>query len=252
MRSTVNKAFRLLLILAFWIGLWWVLALAVHREVLLPTPARVAVRLAALARTAEFWRTIGASILRIAAGFLAGVILGTATGILNAGIHVSEELLAPLLTVIKATPVASFIILARVWMGTNAIPVFIAFLMVFPILQSNVLAGIRSTPAALLEMAALYRVPRIRRVRALYLPAVLPYFSAGCRTAFGMAWKAGVAAEVISLPLRSIGRQLYFSKLNLETADVFAWTVTIILLSLLMEKLLFSVLQKLKKGGKSI
>ena len=252
MRSTVDRALHPLLSLAFWIALWWGLALALHREVLLPTPAQVAIRLSALVCTAEFWRIIAASLLRIAVGFLSGVLLGTAVGILNAGIHVSETLLAPLLVVIKATPVASFIILARVWMGTNVIPVFIAFLMVFPILQSNVLTGIRSTSPALLEMAALYRISPVRRIRAIYIPAVLPYFSAGCRTAFGLAWKAGVAAEVISLPMRSIGRQLYFSKLNVETVDVFAWTVTIILLSVLMEKLLFAALKTMKKGGSGI
>lgn len=247
--STVRKLLRWLIFPLLWIGVWQLIALWVDREVLVPTPWTVAVRLTALLQTAAFWSTVAFSILRITAGFLCGVILGTLTGILTAKLPLSDDLLSPLLTVIRATPVASFIILALVWMGKDAIPVFISFLMVFPIMQSNVGMGVRSTPQALLEMAQVYRVPSLRRIRAIYFPAVLPYFSAGCRTCLGLAWKAGVAAEVISLPMRSIGRQLYYSKLYLETVDVFAWTVTVIVLSLLIEKLLSALLLRLTKGG---
>lgn len=247
--STVKSLLRYVLSPLLWIGVWWIVALCVDLEVLVPTPARVAARLWELARTADFWGTVAFSILRITAGFLAGVLLGTLTGILTAKLPLSDGLLSPLLTVIRATPVASFIILALVWMGKEAIPVFISFLMVFPIMQSHVHTGVRAVSPALLEMAHVYRVPPMRRIAALYVPAVLPNFSAGCRTCLGLAWKAGVAAEVISLPMRSIGRQLYFSKLYLETVDVFAWTVTVIALSLLIEKLLSALLLRLTKGG---
>lgn len=247
--STAKKLLRYVLFPLLWIAVWEIVALCVDREVLVPTPFRVAARLWELVKTADFWQTVAFSILRITAGFLAGVLLGTLTGILTAKIPLSDGLLSPLLTVIRATPVASFIILALVWMGKDAIPVFISFLMVFPIMQSHVATGVRAVSPQLLEMAHVYRVPPLRRVKALYLPAVLPNFSAGCRTCLGLAWKAGVAAEVISLPVRSIGRQLYYSKLYLETVDVFAWTVTVIVLSLLIEKLLSALLLRLTKGG---
>jgi len=248
-RSTVNKLLRRFLSPLLWIAVWELIALCVDREVLVPTPLRVAVRLWELVQTASFWTVVAFSILRITAGFLAGVLLGTLTGVLTAKLPLSEGLLSPLLTVIRATPVASFIILALVWMGRDAIPVFISFLMVFPIMQSHVQTGVRAVSPQLLEMARVYRVPPTRRVKALYVPAVLPNFSAGCRTCLGLAWKAGVAAEVISLPMRSIGRQLYYSKLYLETVDVFSWTVTVVVLSLLIEKLLRAVLLRLTKGG---
>ena len=250
--SIVKRLFRYVLFPLLWIAVWWIVALCVNREVLVPTPARVAVRLWELVRTAGFWTAVALSILRVSAGFLAGVLLGTLTGILTAKLSVSDGLLSPLLTVIRATPVASFIILALVWMGADAIPVFISFLMVFPIMQSHVHTGVRAVSPELLEMAHVYRVPAARKVKALYVPAVLPNFSAGCRTCLGLAWKAGVAAEVLSMPARSIGRQLYYSKLYLETVDVFAWTVTVILLSLVIEKLLSALLLRVTKGGERI
>lgn len=250
MRFTMkNKALRAILIAALWLGLWWLVAICVGKDVLVPSPWQVAVRLSELVRQGSFWEILFSSILRITVGFLAGALLGAAVGVLTALIPGSVPFLAPLLTVIKTAPVASFIILALVWLKADAVPVFIAFLMVFPILQSNVCAGIRAVSPALLEMLQVFRVKPLRRIHALYLPSVLPYFTAGCSTAFGLAWKAGVAAEVISLPMRSIGRQLYFSKLYLQTTDVFAWTVMVVLLSLVMEKLLTSGLHQLTKGG---
>ncbi len=247
--STVNRLLRWILFPLLWICVWEIVALVVDREVLVPTPARVAVRLWELMRTADFWTIVASSIWRVTLGFLAGVLLGTLTGILTAKLPPSDGLFSPLLTVIRATPVASFIILALVWMGAEATPVFISFLMVFPIMQSHVHTGIRAVSPALLEMAQVYRIPPMRRARALYVPAVLPNFSAGCRTCLGLAWKAGVAAEVISRPMRSIGRELHDSKSYLETVDVFAWTVTVIVLSLLIEKLLSALLLRLSKGG---
>lgn len=247
--STAKRLFRWIFFPLLWIAVWQIIALIVDREVLVPAPARVFVRLWELMRTERFWSIVGSSILRVTLGFLAGVLLGTLTGVLTAKLPLSDGLLSPLLTVIRATPVASFIILALVWMGAESTPVFISLLMVFPIMQSHVHTGVRAVSPALLEMARVYRIPTARRVKALYVPAVLPNFSAGCRTCLGLAWKAGVAAEVISIPMRSIGRELHNSKAYLETVDVFAWTVTVILLSLLIEKLLSMLLLRLTKGG---
>lgn len=244
-----NKLLRTFLIAAVWLGLWQLAAVLVGKDVLFPAPYPVAARLFSLMRTGAFWQTLLFSIGRMTAGFLLGVSLGTAVGVLTAALPVSGAFLAPLLRVIRTAPVASFIVLALVWMQSDAVSVFISFLMVFPILESNVRTGIRAASPALLEMLRVFRVKPLRRVRSLYVPAVLPYFTAGCSTAFGLAWKAGVAAEVISLPMRSIGRELYLSKLYLETTDVFAWTVMVVLLSLAMEKLLKAGLRRLTKGG---
>ena len=244
-----RKPVRKLLIALFWLGVWELAALAVGKPVLLPPPYQVALRLAALMQTGSFWGVLLSSLLRITAGFLLGAVLGSAVGVLTAALRASGLFLAPLLTVIKTAPVASFIVLALVWMKEDAVPVFIAFLMVFPVLQSNVRTGICVASQTALEMLRVFRVRPLRRIRAFYVPAVLPYFAAGCSTAFGLAWKAGVAAELISLPMRSVGRELYLAKLYTETTDIFAWTVTVVVLSLLMEKLLKAGLSRLGKEG---
>lgn len=146
---------------------------------------------------------------------------------------------------IKSTPVASFIILALVWLTGNYVPIFIGFLMVLPVIYSNVFQGIAQVDVKLLEMAKVFRMSRGKKLLKIYIPSVLPYFTAACRTALGLAWKAGVAAEVIGVTQNSIGRQLYYSKIYIETADLFAWTAVVILLSLSLEKIFMMFADKL-------
>ena len=107
--------------------------------------------------------------------------------------------------------------------------------MVTPIVYSNVLGGISSMDKKLTEMADVFAVPFPRRLRYLYLPQVAPFFRSACAVGLGLCWKAGVAAEVIGLPDPSIGINLYEAKVYLDTPDLFAWTLAIVLLSVAIE-----------------
>ena len=152
---------------------------------------------------------------------------------------VLRRLFDPLLSIIKATPVASFIILALVWIKSMLMPVFIAFLIVLPIVCSNIYGGLRSTDRQLIEMCDMYGITGTKRLTALYLPSAVSYALAAGRSALGLAWKAGVAAEVIGRTSRSVGNMLYQSKLYLETVDLFAWTAAVVILSRVLEAVMF-------------
>ena len=141
------------------------------------------------------------------------------------------------MAVIKAVPVASFIILALVWLNSRSLSLFISALMVFPPVYLNVLEGIRRTDGQLLEMARVFRVPFSRRLRYIYLPQIMPYFRTAVSLGLGLCWKAGAAAEVIGLPAGSVGERLYTAKVYFQTPDLFAWTVTIVAVSVLFERL---------------
>ena len=187
---------------------WQTASMAVGSALLLPSPAAVLVRLAALLPDGGFWRAVWFSFCRIAGGFGAALVLGTALAFAAGRWPAVDVLLRPYVLVIKSVPVASFIILALIWMRTSALPLFISFLMVFPILYTNVLAGIRSADRELLEMARVFRVPWLRQARCILLPAAEPFLLAGSAAALGMSWKAGVAAEVIGVVGGSIGEKL--------------------------------------------
>ena len=218
---------------------------------ILPAPPRVAEEFFALAGTGEFWRTAAVSLGRVFAGAAAGVGLGTALAALTAAFRWARLLLAPAVKVVRATPVASFIIFVLLWADRDWVPVIISALMVLPVVWGNVVQGVDSADAGLLELSRAYGLSSWRRLRLVYVPSVLPYFAAACRTSLGLAWKAGVAAEVLCLPRLAIGTQVSNAKIYLETPALFAWTLTVLLLSFLLEGVLGRLLGRLerRKGG---
>lgn len=253
--KTVKKFIFLLLPPAFWLGAWQLAAFLVElwvdghgNELLLPYPATVWTALVRLAGDLSFWETVLATLGRI----LAGMALGTALGALLAALTFlspwADRLFSPAIRVVRATPVVSFILLILLWTGRNRVPTVISALMVLPIVWANLSRGLRETDPKLLEMAGAYRFSAAKRVRLIYLPSLRPYFLSAVTTAMGLAWKSGVAAEVLCLPRPSIGTQIYNSKLYLEVPDLFAWTVAVVALSLLLEKLLRALLRR-QKGG---
>lgn len=231
-------------VLVFWLAVWQGISMLVAQELLVPAPLVVARALGRLAGTAAFWTAAGRSLLRVMEGFLLAVAAGCLLSVMTTRFRAAKALLSPLLHIVRAAPVASFIILALVWIKTNTLPVFIAFLMVVPVVWGNVEKGIRATDPQLLEMARTYRFSPLKTLRRVWIPSVMPYFMAACTTGLGFAWKSGIAAEVICRPAQSIGKYLQDAKLTLETPDVFAWTITVVTLSLLLEKLLVAAARR--------
>ena len=238
MKPRFEGRLRRLAVLVFWIIVWALAAAAVNQELLLPGPLQVARRLAALACTVDFWLTLGRSILRVLTGILSAVILGVLAGLLTHKSILARELLSPVMTLLKSTPVASFIILALVWLGRSVVPVFIAGLMVLPVVWANTAAGLSGIDPQLLELAEVYRFPRMKTFRRIIWPSLLPHLRAALRSALGLGWKAGIAAEVLTVPPYSIGKSIYEAKLYLETTELFAWTAAVVLLSFLIERVL--------------
>lgn len=239
---------------ALWLLLWQVAASAVGQELLLVFPATVLRRLTQLVRQPVFWQAVFSSCGRIMSGVLLALAVGMLLAALMSRFSFLYAFFRPALQVMKATPVASFIILALVWLHSDVLGAFAAFLMVLPMVWANLYEGIGAVDKDLLEMTRAYGFSWGKKLRYLYLPSLLPYFAAACSTGIGIGWKAGVAAEVLGLPKNSIGKALYNAKIYLEMPDLFSWTVVIILLSLLFEKLaaalLRAVTMQLAKGGK--
>ena len=222
---------------AVWLLIWHGLSVYIGHHILLVSPVSVVVRLSQLALESGFWKSILFSFQRITAGFLLATISGVVFAALAARFRRVEEFLAPVILFAKATPVASFIILALIWVSSRNLSVVISFLMVLPIIYTNVLNGIRSVDPKLLEMADAFKIPTHRRIMYIYVSQVLPFFQAACLVGLGLCWKAGIAAEVIGIPNGSIGEKLYMAKIYFTTPDLFAWTLTIIIISVLFEKL---------------
>lgn len=243
-----KRILRPLLIALFWLGVWDLCAYLYAKPLIFPAPRAVCRRLLELMGTWEFYRITLHSLRRILLGILVAVVIGCCLAVLTARIKLLRELILPLMTVVKATPVASFIILMWLLIGAASLPTFITMLIVIPVVWTNLDQGFSQIDPRLLEMTRVYRMSPLRRLTVLTLPSLRPYFVSACRTSLGLAWKAGVAAEVIATPLSSIGTEITGAKTYMEYEDLFAWTLTVILLSLLME-LIFTRLLREKREG---
>ena len=218
-----------------WLGIWQILSVQVNRTVFLPSPIKVGKALIQIGKTEEFYVSIGNSLLHVLSGFLLAVIVGSFLAVCSYFNRWIQALIQVPIKLIQATPVASFTILSLVWISSKHLSILVSFLMVLPTVAINIRQGLLETDRKLLEMAVVYRMSWIRKVRYLYLPSVLPYFLSACSIGVGMSWKSGIAAEVIGITRHSIGNQLYQAKLYLMTPELFAWTFVIIGISIVVE-----------------
>lgn len=232
-----NKKIARIIVAIFWIVIWEIASLLIGKEVYLPSPLNTIKALLTLSITSKFWYSIAMTFIRVVLGFviscIAGIILGIICG-LNRFLY---ELLNPLVIAIKSTPVMSIIIIALIWFQSGRVPIFVCFLMCFPIIWTNAVEGIRQVSKDLLQMAKVYRINRSLIIRRIYIPSIRPYLIAGVTTALGLGWKVTVAAEVLSNPKFSIGGNLYGAKVYLESSQLFAWTSVVIILSFAFEYL---------------
>lgn len=230
--------------MVFWILVWEMASLIINKEVYLPSPIATLEALIGLIVKMEFWKSVIMSVLRVAVGFIISCICGILIGIVCGLSRFFYELFNPLVITIKSTPVMSFIIIALIWFESGNVPIFICFLMCFPVIWTNVVQGIRGVDGNLLQMAKIYNIKKSLVIKDIYLPSIIPYISAGITMALGLGWKVTVAAEVLSSPRFAIGMHLYNAKVYLESPELFAWTGVVIILSFGFEYLFKSIVKK--------
>ena len=221
------------------------MAMFVDNFLLVVTPLQALRALLTLAGQAEFWKSAFGSLWRIALGFFLGALLALFLAAVSYRHRIVEEVLQPFMVFCKAVPVAVFAVLLLIWWGSSLLAVAICFLVVFPNIYLNTLEGLKSADRELLEMAEVFRLPFRTRFFYIYRPALKPFLLSAFQLSLGMGWKSGVAAEVIGTPAHSIGGALYLAKIYLDTADLFAWTAVIIVLSVGFEKIVLCGIEAL-------
>ena len=217
---------------------WKLISLLIGADIILPSPESVFKALFLLLSEENFYNSVLSTLRRGVTGFFLSALTALIIGIAAGENRFVYSLLKPLLTVIKTVPVLSIVLLAIIWLNTENVPVFVCFLVVFPVISANVIEGIKDVDPRLLEMAKIYRVTKTRVIFQIYLPSLIPYLLAGLSTAAGVTWKAVIAAEVLSMPRSAIGTGMQFAQIQLNTADLFAWTIVAILISSLSETIL--------------
>ena len=239
----LNKRTITVLAVVFWLAVWQAVSM-IANDLIVASPAEVLTTLGSLCVTADFWATIARSFFRIVLGFALSVVAGCALAALSAFTW-ADALISPPMRLIKATPVASFVILLLLMFSSRYLSTAICFLMVLPVIYFNVLSGIKNADQKLLEMARVFSFKPREKMKHIYIPAIRPHFISAVKISLGLCFKSGVAAEVIGLPSGTIGEKLYMAKIYLSTGELFAWTLVIIVISALFERVVLRAI-----GGK--
>ena len=234
----IKKALKGAAILALWLLVWQAAATLINNQLLIPTPLETIRALFVLCQTGQFYLAILKSLLRIIIGYVLGVTVGFWGGIAANKFSLFNDVTKPAIQVIKAVPVASFIILAFFWFKSDDLPIFIAFLMVLPMVWSATHTALSGIDGKFIELAKVYKLSPLKIFLKIKLPFITPTLLSTCLTALGFAWKSGIAAEIICRPQIALGTLLEQNKNWLEIPSVFALTFVVAVLSITLEIIL--------------
>lgn len=238
-------------IIAFWLAVWQLLDVIIDNRLVLAGPIRVAQALVEQLGQSDFWVICGASFGRIALGFLLSFVVGFLLALMSCRHRLFRDFVDPIISLLRTIPVASFIILLLIWVGNQALTVFLAFFIVLPLIYTNMVTGFESVDRQMLEMARVYGLSRWRTFLYIYRPAFMPFLMSSTKISLGMTWKSGIMAEVLATPKPSIGKEMATARTFLDTPDLLAWTVVVMVLSFLFEKAFMELLKRANRplGG---
>lgn len=235
------------LIICLWVLIWYVADQFVDSKLIMAGPKDTLISLKSIINSDEFIFIIKNSLGKIFSGLFFAVILALALSIIAYNFVFIREFLKPAILLMKSIPVASFVILALIWIGSKDLSELVVFLITFPILYTQLLNGYINTNKKNLEFSKDFRLSFLQKNIYIYLPSVFNAFVSAIELSVGMSFKAGIAAEVIGQPVNSIGEELYFAKLYFETGLLFAWTLIILVLSGVSEILIKYLLKNISK-----
>lgn len=245
--SLLSSGFRRVFVATAWLVLWQLAAYIVHSQLLLPGPIAVCLRVAELGISLEFWASVVTTLTRVAAGFMLAFALGLLLGAASVRWQIVADALRPPLAVLKATPIVCVIVLLLMWASSRGVPIIASFVVAFPPTYFATLEGLNNRDERMGELFEVFRSRASIRLCAHVWPEIVPYLSAASETSCSMALKAGVAAELIGSPLGSVGERIYQAKLLLETTDVLAWTLVVVVLASISSHAMVAALRRSAK-----
>lgn len=242
------KHIRRLIVVLIWILIWQIASMMTGLELLLASPVAVLKTIMNMLASKQFYVILMHTMLNIGSGLIAGIIIGAVLGICSAKYKLIDEFLEIPLQLMKALPVAAFVILLLMWFGSKNVSRIISAMVVIPMVTTGVTDGIKNTDIRLIKMAKVYDMSTFNRFRYVYMTGVYPYLSSQLKVALGMCFKAGISAEIIGLVSNTIGTSMYYAKMYLLSSELFAWSIVVIVMSLLTEKIILIIFDTIYRG----
>lgn len=233
--NTLKTRYQVLSALAMLLT-WWVLSVLIGKTYIVPSPVLVLKTLVGLVASSSFYVIISASVLRTLICVILSLVMGIILALCSGYFISVRAFLAPFVGVLRTMPTIVIIVYAIIWLSSNVAPVVITALVTFPIVYANVLEGYDRIDVSLDEVFTLYDIAQKKRLKTLVWPSILPYVKASLISVTSLGLKVMIASEVLSQASPSIGRQFQMARINLETEIVFAWAITTLVISILLEK----------------
>lgn len=243
MISTLQNKKRKIIIALIWLVIWQIMAALIAEEILLPSPLLVFKRFIDLLKDKEFYLAILSSFGKILIGFVLSIFFGLILAFISYKSNLFYDFINPIILIFRSIPLASLIIFLLFWVKSTNLSILVSFIMAMPIIYTNSYVGLRSIDKKLIEMADIYQIKEIDRLRSIYFIKTKAFIKSSIISTSGLVLKAGIAAEVIGLPDNSIGKSLYNSKIYLDMPSLLAWTLAILILSFLFEYVLKLILE---------
>jgi len=245
MKTSITRS-KKIFAFAIWFAIWQIASMIINEPLFLPSPTQTLAALFTLAKTTDFYLSVLMTLLRVLAGLFISTVLGISLGIASAKNKWLSIFLQPMISTLKSVPVMSFVLLAVIYLNSTLVPVLVCVFLCFPIMYINTQKGMLSIDKKLIEMAELHKVPKRKILTHIKLPSIMHHILSAVLICIGFSWKSVVTAEVISTPLHAIGFNLYKTKIYLDTESLFGWTLVIVLLSILIERIANTLYKKSK------
>lgn len=227
--------------ICLWIGLWWLAAFCMDSALLLPAPPLVFCTFFSLLANPLTWQSIAFSLFRILGGFFLACLFAFVCALISECLPIMKDFFDVPMQIAKTLPVACFIVLLLIWQGAVGISFWISFLMALPPMYQGLMTGLSQVDLSLKEVSKVFSITVWNRLLCLYRPALRNPVLSGAKLSVSLSIKAGIAAELIGVPAHTIGEQLYFSKIYLNTDELFAWSILILLLGKWTESIVYAL-----------
>lgn len=220
----------------FFLIIWEGVALYIDNSLLFPRVSEIFLSLKNLVASGDFililWNTLSRFFISIVFSLILAIIFSVA----SYRYEVISFLLFPFIIFLRAVPTIAIIIVVLIWSSVERVPIVVGMLILFPILYESILGGIKNVDKNLLKMSKVFKVSTKRVVIDIYIPSIYYSISSNIPSYMGLTFKVIIAGEVLSQESLSIGGEIFINKIYLESSNIFAWIIVVIVLNYFLEK----------------
>lgn len=247
-KKNIKKYLMILLSILILFTLWHIFYKLENHEVIIPSITSTIHEVINIITADNFINIIAATTIRAILGFILSLLIGCILGFIAGFKESLEFFMKPYLMIIKSTPIVAIMLIALIWIKSDGVPILVSFLLCYPIIYESVINGIKNTDKSIIEFGKVHKISNFTMIIDVYMPSVFSHIIANIFSTLALSFKTTVSSEIISIPKYGIGNSIYTAKVYLNTAEVFAWLIIIVLLSTIFDVIINAIKNILLKG----